>query len=178
MTSVNSKFLSLVVSMGRWFALALALALAPVFAEAQSVPVSEQLSPAGDSIAVPAGEQLIDSAEAETPAAPSGLVTVVSDLQQADNVTGVVTATGNVKITYPPKQVQAWARQAQYFTKEERIVLTGDVDVVQEGGNRIKADRVIYLVLEDRMIADPAFGDQVMSKFKIQRSASPLEASP
>jgi len=178
MTSVNSKVLTLVVSMGRWLALAVAMALAPVVAEAQSVPVSEQLSPAGDSIAVPAGEQLIDSGANETQAAPSGLVTVVSDLQQADNVTGVVTATGNVKITYPPKQVKAWARQAQYFTKEERIVLTGDVDVVQEGGNRIKADRVIYLVLEDRMIADPAFGDQVMSKFKIQRSAPPLEASP
>ena len=52
-----------------------------------------------------------------------------------------------------------------------------DRDVVQEGGNRLKADRVIYLVLEDRMIADPAFGDQVMSKFQIQRSA-PLEAAP
>ena len=177
MTSVNSKPLTLGVSMGRWLALTVAMALAPLAAQSQSVPVSEQLSPAGDSIAVPAGEQLTDSAETESPKAPSGLVTVVSDLQQADNVTGVVTATGNVKITYPPKQVEAWARQAQYFTKEERIVLTGDVDVVQEGGNRLKADRVIYLVLEDRMIADPAFGDQVMSKFQIQRSA-PLEAAP
>jgi len=154
-----------------------AMALAPVAAQAQSVPVSEQLSPAGDSIPVQAGDPLIESVDTEPQASPSGLVTVVSDLQQADNVTGVVTATGNVKITYPPKQVQAWARQAQYFTKEERIVLTGDVDVVQEGGNRIKADRLIYLVLEDRMIADPAFGDQVMSKFQIQRSA-PLDAAP
>ena len=89
-----------------------------------------------------------------------------SDLQQADNVTGVVTATGNVKISYPPKQVQAWARQAQYFTKEERIVLIGDVEVTQEGGNRLNAERVTYLVLEDRLIADPAPGDQVFSKFK------------
>ena len=156
--------------MGRWLALSVAMALAPVVAESQSVPVSEQLSPTGTAPALRAEP----AAEGE----PSGLVTVESDLQQADNVTGVVTATGNVKISYPPKQVQAWARQAQYFTKEERIVLTGDVDVVQEGGNRIKADRVIYLVLEDRMIAAPAFGDQVMSKFKIQRSAPPLEASP
>ena len=155
--------------MGRWLALTVAMALAPMAAQAQYVPVSEQLSPAGEAPAL----QAEPSAEAE----PSGLVTVESDLQQADNVTGVVTATGNVKISYPPKQVQAWARQAQYFTKEERIVLTGDVDVLQEGGNRLKAERITYLVLEDRMIADPAPGDQVLSNYRIQRTA-PLEAAP
>ena len=155
--------------MGRWLALTVAMALAPLVAQSQSVPVSEQLSPAGE------GPSLLaePSAEAES----SGLVTVESDLQQADNVTGVVTATGNVKISYPPKQVQAWARQAQYFTKEERIVLTGDVDVLQDGGNRLKAERITYLVLEDRMIADPAPGDQVLSNYRIQRTA-PLEAAP
>ena len=155
--------------MGRWLALTVAVALAPVAAQAQFVPVSEQLSPAGE------GPSLLAEPAAE--AEPSGLVTVESDLQQADNVTGVVTATGNVKISYPPKQVQAWARQAQYFTKEERIVLTGDVDVLQEGGNRLKAERITYLVLEDRMIADPAPGDQVLSNYRIQRTA-PVEAAP
>ena len=169
MTSVNSKFQTLGVSMGRWLALTVAMALAPLVAQSQSVPVSEQLSPAGQ------GPSLLAEPAAE--AEPSGLVTVESDLQQADNVTGVVTATGNVKISYPPKQVQAWARQAQYFTKEERIVLTGDVDVLQEGGNRLKAERITYLVLEDRMIADPAPGDQVLSNYRIERTA-PVEASP
>ena len=169
MTSVNSKFQTLGVSMGRWLALTVAMALAPLVAQSQSVPVSEQLSPAGE------GPSLLAEPAAE--AEPSGLVTVESDLQQADNLTGVVTATGNVKISYPPKQVQAWARQAQYFTKEERIVLTGDVDVLQDGGNRLKAERITYLVLEDRMIADPAPGDQVLSNYRIQRTA-PLEAAP
>ena len=169
MTSVNSKFQTLGVSMGRWLALTVAMALAPVAAQAQLVPVSEQLSPAGEA------PSLISAPAVE--AEPSGLVTVESDLQQADNVTGVVTATGNVKISYPPKQVQAWARQAQYFTKEERIVLTGDVDVIQDGGNRLKAERITYLVLEDRMIADPAPGDQVLSNYRIQRNA-PVEAAP
>ena len=169
MTSVNSKFQTLGVSMGRWLALTVAMALAPLVAQSQSVPVSEQLSPAGE------GQSLLAEPAAE--AEPSGLVTVESDLQQADNVTGVVTATGNVKISYPPKQVQAWARQAQYFTKEERIVLTGDVDVLQEGGNRLKAERITYLVLEDRMIADPAPGDQVLSNYRIERTA-PVEAAP
>ena len=155
--------------MGRWLALTVAMALAPLVAQSQLVPVSEQLSPDGEAPALLSGPAV----EAE----PSGLVTVESDLQQADNVTGVVTATGNVKISYPPKQVQAWARQAQYFTKEERIVLTGDVDVLQDGGNRLKAERITYLVLEDRMIADPAPGDQVLSNYRIQRTA-PLEAAP
>ena len=155
--------------MGQWLALTVAMALAPVAAQAQFVPVSEQLSPAGEA------PRLLS--EPAVKAEPSGLVTVESDLQQADNVTGVVTATGNVKISYPPKQVQAWARQAQYFTKEERIVLTGDVDVIQEGGNRLKAERITYLVLEDRMIADPAPVDQVLSNYRIQRTA-PAEAAP
>ena len=155
--------------MGRWLALTVAMALAPMAAQAQFVPVSEQLSPAGEAPTL--------LSEPAVEAEPSGLVTVESDLQQADNVTGVVTATGNVKISYPPKQVQAWARQAQYFTKEERIVLVGDVEVIQEGGNRLEAERVTYLVLEDRLIADPAAADQVLSKFKLERTA-PVEAAP
>ncbi len=155
MTSVNSKFQTLGVSMGRWLALTVAVALAPVAAQAQFVPVSEQLSPAGE------GPSLLAEPAAE--AEPSGLVTVESDLQQADNVTGVVTATGNVKISYPPKQVQAWARQAQYFTKEERIVLTGDVDVIQDDGSTLRAERVTYNLDDERAMAVPSEGTQVRS---------------
>jgi len=103
------------------------------------------------------------------------LITVESDLQQADNTTGVVTATGNVKVTYPEKKLTATSRQAQYFTKEGRIVLSGDVDVVQEGGNRLRAQRVVYLVTSDRLIADPAAGEQVKSWIRIERK--PANAS-
>jgi lipopolysaccharide export system protein LptA len=106
------------------------------------------------------------------------LITVESDLQQADNVTGVVTATGNVRVIYPEKKMVATARQAQYFTREGRIVLSGDVDVVQEGGNRLKAQRVIYLVASDRLLADPSRGDQVRSWFKIQRQPTPAAVAP
>lgn len=106
------------------------------------------------------------------------LITVESDLQQADNVTGVVTATGNVRVLYPEKKMVATARQAQYFTREGRIVLSGDVDVVQEGGNRLKAQRVIYLVASDRLLADPSSGDQVRSWFKIQRQPTPAAVAP
>ena len=90
------------------------------------------------------------------------LITVESDLQQADNTTGV-------KVTYPEKKLIATSRQAQYYTKEGRIVLSGDVDVVQEGGNRLRAQRVVYLVTSDRLIADPAAGEQVKSWIRIDR---------
>ena len=99
----------------------------------------------------------------------SPLITVESDLQQADNTTGVVTATGNVRIVYLDKKLTATARQAQYFTKEGRIVLNGDVDVIQDGGNRLKAQRVIYFVASDRLIADPPAGEQVKSWIRIMR---------
>ena len=155
--------------MNAWLPLALIVLGSGSAALAQNVPVSEQLSPGADGMVVPTAP--ISAEE------PSGLVTVESDLQQADNVTGVVTAIGNVRITYPVKQVQATARQAQYFTKEERIILIGDVEVTQDGGNRLNAERVTYLVLEDRLIADPATEDQVFSKFKLQRTA-PVEAAP
>ena len=73
----------------------------------------------------------------------SGLVTIESDLQKADNSTGVVTATGNVRIVYPDQQVVATARQAQYFSREGR------------------------LVLRERIVAEPAPGQQVITHYRI-----------
>ena len=40
----------------------------------------------------------------------SGQVTIESDQQQADNVTGVITAIGNVRITYPARGMIATAK--------------------------------------------------------------------
>ena len=136
-------------------------------------PVSDQLSPGLTLPELPAPE--VDSSPEGT--GPMGLVTVESDLQQADNVTGVVTASGNVRVLYPQRDLVATAREAKYFTKEERIVLEGDVDVFQQGGNRLIAERVTYLVLEDRLVADPASGDQVRSWFKLQPKSA-AESTP
>ena len=109
----------------------------------------------------------------EQPVAPArvntGLVTIESDQQRADQLTGVVTATGNVRIVYPDERVVATARQAQYFSKENRVVLSGDVDIVQEGGNLIRAERVVYLVDGERLIAIPPTGQQVFSRLRIQQ---------
>jgi len=110
-------------------------------------------------------------------AAPTGLVTIESDSQKADNATGIITAIGNVRILYPDRRTVATSRQAQYFTKEGRIVLTGDVDVVQEGGNRLRAERVVYLVDSERVLAEPASGQQVFSQFRLQQNPVPPDAA-
>ena len=100
----------------------------------------------------------------------TGLVTIESDLQQADNTTGIVTATGNVRIVYSDQRVVATARQAQYYSKEGRVVLSGDVDVIQADGHAIKAERVVYDVNRERITAAPPAGGQVFSRY---RMASP-----
>lgn len=102
----------------------------------------------------------------------TGIVTIESDLQQADNVTGVITASGNVRIVYPDRRVVATARQAQYFSREGRVVLSGDVDVIQVDGPSIRAERVTYLVEEERVIAEPTGGGQVLSRFPVPANSS------
>lgn len=104
----------------------------------------------------------------------SGLVTIESDLQRADNKTGVITATGNVRIVYPDQRVVATARQAQYFSQEGRVILSGDVDIVQTDGHAIRAEQVIYDVNTERLLAQPPAGQQVFSKVRLPaKSAAP-----
>ena len=103
----------------------------------------------------------------------TGLVSIESDLQRADQTTGVVTASGNVRIVYPDQRVVATARQAQYFSKEGRVVLSGDVDIVQDDGNLLRAEQVVYLVGSERLTAMPPPGQQVFSRLRMQPSAAP-----
>lgn len=102
----------------------------------------------------------------------AGLVSIESDLQKADNVTGVITATGNVRIVYPDQRVVATARQAQYFSREARIVLKGDVDVIQSDGKSLRAERVTVLLDSKRVVAEPRAGEQVVSTMRLE-SPSP-----
>ena len=138
------------------------LAQAPI-----AVPLQDNKSPQN---------RALHSSPAELGAKPrvitptTGLVTIESDLQQADNTTGIVTATGNVRIVYPDQRVVATARQAQYYSKEGRVVLSGDVDVIQADGHAIKAERVVYDVNRERITAEPPVGGQVISRY---RMASP-----
>lgn len=97
-----------------------------------------------------------------------GMVNIESDRQQADNRTGIVTAIGNVRITYPQKGMVATSRQAQYFSREGRLVLSGDVDVVDRDGQRIRAERLVYLLDSERVVAEPSAGRQVFSRLRLQ----------
>jgi lipopolysaccharide export system protein LptA len=111
----------------------------------------------------------------------TGLVTIESDQQTADQRTGVVTAIGTVRIVYPDERVVVTARQAQYFSNESRVVLSGDVDIVQEGGNLMRAEQVVYLVDADRLIAVPPSGAQVFSRVLMPQDPSvsePAAAQP
>jgi lipopolysaccharide export system protein LptA len=97
---------------------------------------------------------------------PENRMTVRSDVQEANSETGVITARGNVQINYPAQQLQATSAQAQYFRSEGRLVLTGNVYVLQ-GENSIRAEKVTYLLQEGRFVATPQGEQQVVSTYMI-----------
>jgi lipopolysaccharide export system protein LptA len=97
-----------------------------------------------------------------TAQAPGQALTLRSDIQEANSITGVITARGNVQIDYPARQIQATSAEARYFSREQRIVLTGDVYVLQEG-NSLRGEVVTYLIEQGRFVAQPRDGQQVQS---------------
>lgn len=94
-------------------------------------------------------------------------LTVRSDIQEANSETGIITARGNVYINYPARNIQATAAQAQYFSKEKRLVLSGNVYVLQEG-NSMRAETMTYLIDEGRFIATPENQQQVESIYLVE----------
>ncbi len=111
-------------------------------------------------------------------------LTIRADVQEANANTGVVTARGNVRIDYPARQIVATAAQAQYFANEQKIVLSGNVVITQQGVNSIRAETVTYLVNDGQFIALPPKEQQVESVYVIPdrelantpaTSASPIE---
>ncbi len=126
-------------------------ALAVVAAPTAHSAVAQQPNPAGR------------PAAGQPAAGPPGVgqpLTLRSDIQEANSVTGVITARGNVQINYPARQIQATSVQAQYYTKERRIVLSGNVYVLQNG-NSLRGETITYLVDEGRFVATPDNGQQV-----------------
>lgn len=104
-------------------------------------------------------------------------MTVRSDIQEASSETGVITARGNVQINYPAQQLQATAAQAQYFRSERRLVLTGDVYVLQ-GENSIRAEKVTYLLEEQRFVATPKEEQQVTSTYVVPEPQTNATSTP
>jgi lipopolysaccharide export system protein LptA len=145
----------------------LASQILPRLSVAQATPA--QAAPASAPAPAPAPA-------AKAPLPDDGMVTIESDSQQADNATGVVTARGNVRITYPGRGMVATARQAQYYSREGRLVLSGDVDVIDGEGQRIRAERIIYRLDSERVVAEPQAGRQVTSRLKLRQQASQAPA--
>ena len=95
-----------------------------------------------------------------------GSITLRSDIQESNSKTGVITAKGNVKIDYPARKIQATAAQAQYFSRERRLILSGNVYVLQDG-HSMRAETMTYLVDEGRFIATPKSDRQVESTYLV-----------
>ena len=117
--------------------------------------------------------QMQQNAQAQTPGDGRAL-TVRSDVQEANSKTGVVTARGNVQMYYPSRQIQATAAQAQYFSKERRIVLTGNVYVLQQG-NSLRGETITYLIDEGRFVALPQGNRQVESIYLVADPSGPTQ---
>ncbi len=113
---------------------------------------------------------------ADAQIAANRALTLRSDVQEANAKTGVVTARGNVQINYPARQIQATAAQAQYFSRERRIVLSGNVYVLQQG-NSMRGETITYLIDEGRFVALPEAPKQVESIYLVPES-SPLTPTP
>jgi lipopolysaccharide export system protein LptA len=93
-------------------------------------------------------------------------------VQEANAKTGVITARGNVQIYYPARQIQATAAQAQYFSRERRIVLSGDVYVLQQR-NSLRGETITYLIDEGRFVALPQSPKQVEAIYILQETPTP-----
>jgi lipopolysaccharide export system protein LptA len=132
----------------------------------------------------PIGSQPV-SAQTGQSDEPKRPLTLRSDIQEANAKTGVITARGNVQIYYPSRQIQATAAQAQYFSRERRMILTGDVYVLQQG-NSLRGETITYLIDEGRFVALPQAPRQVEAIYLVQDSpaqspapvATPTPAPP
>jgi lipopolysaccharide export system protein LptA len=105
-----------------------------------------------------------------------GTISLKADVQEANALTGVITARGNVQVEYPSRDIYATSAQAQYFSQERRIILSGDVVVNQEG-NQIEAETVTYLIDEGRFVALPQPNRQVQSTYLVPESVEPTPGS-
>ncbi|NER79704.1 MAG: hypothetical protein F6K42_08995 [Leptolyngbya sp. SIO1D8] len=116
------------------------------------------------------------SASVRAQTSDGGTITLRADVQEANALTGVITARGNVQVDYPTRQIYATSAQAQYFSEERRMILSGDVIVLQEG-NRLEAETVTYLIDEGRFVALPQPNQQVRTTYILPASQEPGTAT-
>jgi lipopolysaccharide export system protein LptA len=149
------------------------------FRRSFSLKASRLAIPTAIAIAVlltPFSEILSSRNVAEAQTETSRALTLRSDIQEANAKTGVVTARGNVQMNYPARQIQATSAQAQYFSRERRIVLTGNVFILQQG-NSLRGENVTYLIDEGRFVALPEAPKQVESIYLVPDANLPTPAA-
>ena len=101
-----------------------------------------------------------------------GAIQLKASRVEANSNTGVVNAIGNVRIDYPSRQIYATSAQAQYYSNEQRIVLSGNVNVDQEG-NTLRAETVTYLIEEGKFVATPGSQAQVEAVYILPEAPDP-----
>jgi lipopolysaccharide export system protein LptA len=122
-------------------------------------------------------DRALNAIPAVAQVAPSQPLTLRANSTVANAKTGVVVAKGNVQINYPSRQIQATAAQAVFFSKERRIVLSGNVYVLQQG-NSLRGETITYLVDEGRFEALPDSNKQVEAIYLINDAPPAPAASP
>ncbi len=90
---------------------------------------------------------------------------VKSDIQKNDTHTGIFTGIGNVHFLYRDRGISGTSSQIQYFNNERIIVLTGNVDILRNNDSFLRADRIVFMINEDKFVADSAPGSQVLGNF-------------
>jgi lipopolysaccharide export system protein LptA len=107
--------------------------------------------------------------QGQTQAQDGGTITLRSDVQEANAITGVITARGNVQIDYPARQITATSAQAEYYSNEQRIVLSGNV-LINQAGNTLRAETATYLIDQGQFVALPNPNEQVEAVYNIPAS--------
>lgn len=115
------------------------------------------------------GQGLLPTSLSDAYGQSGGAIQMKASRVEANSETGVVNAIGNVRIDYPSRAIVATSAQAQYYSEEQMIVLSGNVDVVQEG-NTLKAEKVTYLISEGRFVATPGAESQVEAVYLLPDS--------
>lgn len=89
-------------------------------------------------------------------------VVIQSDRQEANSKSQIVIARDNVQISYPSQRLRAKAQMAQFYGKEQKIVLSGNVVAVQRG-NSIQGETLTYSIKDGQFVATPRSGGSVES---------------
>jgi lipopolysaccharide export system protein LptA len=92
----------------------------------------------------------------------------------ANSKTQMSMASDNVQISYPARQLRARADVAQYFYKEQRLVMTGNVYVTQQG-NSLQGETITYSLRTGQFLVVPKAGRLVESVYNAAASGKPRQ---